>query len=191
MPSAENPNVATIHTAFQLQHLIENRHKNVAFIDPTTLKLIRSITDSHPADKSAAKTPEWAVSKESVQKQVSAFMDGVVGVLKVKDIDLSDSDDDDDEDDEDYDPENDEVSGSDDDSLAEEYDSEYDSEYTDSEDEHNTLDRISEDDDEDIDAVPKKCLDAKLGEGSSPTHHFFPDITTNLPRNNPPRNLRP
>ncbi|PQE06044.1 kinase-like domain protein [Rutstroemia sp. NJR-2017a BBW] len=99
MPSAENPNAATIHTAFQLQHLIENRHKNVAFIDPTTLKLIRSITDSHPADRSAAKTPEWAVSKESVQKQ------------------------------------------------------------------HNTLDRISEDDDEDIDAVPKKCLDAKLGEG--------------------------
>ncbi|PQE13547.1 kinase-like domain protein [Rutstroemia sp. NJR-2017a WRK4] len=84
MPSAENPNVATIHTAFQLQHLIENRHKNVAFIDPTTLKLIRSITDSHPADKSAAKTPEWALGEGIILHEISGRKVARYGKIVVK-----------------------------------------------------------------------------------------------------------
>ena len=170
MPSAENPTAATIQTAFQLQHLIQAGHKNANFIDPTTIKLIHSITDAQLEDRTSLRTPEWASSKEGVQKQVSSFLDGAVGVLKVKDIDLSDESDDSEED-----PD---WEGSDDGSeVEEEYDSEYDSdEYTESEDEHNTLDRISEDEDEDIGAVPKKCLDAKLGEGMHlpPSQHDTP-----------------
>lgn len=160
MPSvAESPTAATIQTAFQLQHLIEAGHKNVSSIDPTTIKLIHSITDAQPEDKTSLRTPKWANSKEGVQKKVSSLLDGVVGVLKVQDMDLSDGSDDSEED-------AGWREGSGEESEAEEeYDSEYESdEYTESEDESGTLDQISEDEDEG--AVPKKCLDAKLGEGT-------------------------
>lgn len=166
MPSvAEGPSAPTIQTAFQLQHLIDLGHKNVNFIDLSTLKLIRSITESQPGNKTSLRIPEWANTQEGVHKKVSSLLDDeAVGDLKVKDINLSD-DSDDSEEDPDW------QEGSEEESEAEEeYDSEYDSdEYTESEDERNTLDRISEDEDEDEGAVPKKCLDAKLGEGM-----FFP-----------------
>lgn len=160
MPSvAESPTAATIQTAFRLQHLIEAGHKNVSSIDPTTIKLIHSITDAQPEDKTSLRTPKWANSKEGVQKKVSSFLDGVVGVLEVQDMDLSDGSDDSEEDAGWHE-------GSGEESEAEEeYDSECESdEYTESEDESGTLDRIS--DDEDEGAVPKKCSDAKLGEGT-------------------------
>ncbi|KAF7877143.1 hypothetical protein EAF04_000828 [Stromatinia cepivora] len=162
MPSsAETPTAANIQTAFQLQHLVDASHKNSSCIDPGTLKIIKSITGAHPGkDATSLRAPEWANTKEGFQKKVSSFLDGVVGNLEVKKINLSDEPDDSEED-------PDWQEGSEEESEGEEeYDSEYDSdEYTESEDERNTLDRISEDEDEDEGAEPKKCLDAKLGEG--------------------------
>ncbi|APA08872.1 hypothetical protein sscle_04g036420 [Sclerotinia sclerotiorum 1980 UF-70] len=154
---------ANIQTAFQLQHLVEAGHKNASCIDQETLKVIKSITDAQPGkDATSLRTPEWANTKEGFQKKVSSFLEGLAENLKVKELNLSDESDDSEEDSDLQEESEEESEGE----GEEEYDSEYDSdEYTESEDERNTLDRISEDEDEDEGAEPKKCLDAKLGEG--------------------------
>ncbi|KAM0316409.1 hypothetical protein ACHAO8_003190 [Botrytis cinerea] len=161
MPSfAEAPSSASVQTAFQLQHLVEAGHKNANCIDSSTLKLIKSITSAqHGKDATSLRTPEWANSKEGFQKKLSSFLDGLANNMDVKDLRISDVSDDSEED-------PDWREGSEESEEEEEYDSEYDSdEYTESEDDRNTLDRISEDEYEDEGAEPKKCLDAKLGEG--------------------------